>query len=436
MSKILTIAQREYRAIVGTKAFLIALIILPLLMFGGIAVQKTVEGRVGPERKRIVVLDRTGVLLAKLSEAAQARNQHEIFDLQTGKQIKPRYEIEAGPPGDVSDQTRLELSERVRRGEIDSFVEIPAEALQVVLQGEPPKAFFHAENAPLADEKNWLQYVIGEAVRTRRLQEAGLDPRVVQRASAPVMVEPASLVERTEGGDIMQPQQASMQQMVFVPFGIMMLMWMVIFLASQPLLESTLEEKTQRIAEVLLGSAHPFQLMLGKLLGGVGGSLTIVAVYGVGAYALAYSQGMADVVPLRVLPWFVVYQVLAVLLFGSIFMAVGAAVNQFKEAQGMLLPVWLIVMYPLFIWLQVVREPTSSFATWLSLVPPGSPLLMVLRIGASGAVPIWQPLLGIVLMVAFTLLIVAAAARVFRIAILAQGKTPSLAELLRWAARG
>jgi len=145
---------------------------------------------------------------------------------------------------------------------------------------------------------------------------------------------------------------------------------------------------------------------------------------------------MADVVPLRVLPWFVVYQVLAVLLFGSIFMAVGAAVNQFKEAQGMLLPVWLIVMYPLFIWLQVVREPTSSFATWLSLVPPGSPLLMVLRIGASGAVPIWQPLLGIVLMVAFTLLIVAAAARVFRIAILAQGKTPSLAELLRWAARG
>jgi len=144
MSKILTIAQREYRAIVGTKAFLIALIILPLLMFGGIAVQKTVEGRVGPERKRIVVLDRTGVLLAKLSEAAQARNQHEIFDLQTGKQIKPRYEIEAGPPGDVSDQTRLELSERVRRGEIDSFVEIPAEALQVVLQGEPPKAFFHA----------------------------------------------------------------------------------------------------------------------------------------------------------------------------------------------------------------------------------------------------------------------------------------------------
>ena len=141
-------------------------------------------------------------------------------------------------------------------------------------------------------------------------------------------------------------------------------------------------------------------------------------------------------VPLRLVPWFIVFQVLAVLLFGSIFMAIGAAVNQMKEAQGLLLPAWLVFMYPLFVWFQVVREPNGSFATWLSLVPPGVPLMMVLRIGADRAVPLWQPLLGVAIMVAFTLAVVAAAGRVFRIGILAQGKTPTLIELARWAWRG
>jgi ABC-2 type transport system permease protein len=202
------------------------------------------------------------------------------------------------------------------------------------------------------------------------------------------------------------------------------------------MLESVMEEKSQRIAEVLLGSANSFQLMLGKLLGGIGGSLTVLAVYGLGGYAAACYYEVADLAPVRVVPWFIVFQVLAVLLFGSIFMAIGAAVNQMKEAQGMLLPVWLIFMYPLFVWFQVVREPNGSFATWLSLVPPGIPLMMVLRIGATGAIPLWQPLAGAVIMVAFTLAVVAAAGRVFRIGILAQGKVPTLLELARWAVRG
>jgi ABC-2 type transport system permease protein len=135
-------------------------------------------------------------------------------------------------------------------------------------------------------------------------------------------------------------------------------------------------------------------------------------------------------------PWFLAFQILAVLMFGSLFMAVGAACNQLKEAQSMLLPLWLIMMLPMFVWFQVVGDPTGSFATWLSFVPPGTPLLMVLRLSSSAAVPWWQPALGIVVMLAATWLCVFAAARVFRIAILAQGKTPRLVELLRWAMRG
>jgi ABC-2 type transport system permease protein len=409
---------------------------MPVLMFAGIAIQAMHKNRLGAETRRIVVLDPTGVLFPKLQQAAQTHNEQDIFDVKTHRQTKPRFEIDAGPPGPVTSQVRLDSSDRVRRGEIDSFVEIPADVFKSEQKDGSPKLLFYAENPSVTEERDWLERVINDAVRARRLEQGGIDPAAVKRADAAVNFAPACLSEKSEAGAAQSPKPPSEIATLFLPFGLMMLMWMVIFLGAQPMLESVMEEKSQRIAEVLLGSANCFQLMLGKLLGGVGGALTVLGVYGLGGYALALYYQVADLVPLRVVPWFILFQVLAVLLFGSVFMAIGAAVNQMKEAQGLLLPVWLVLMYPLFVWLQVVREPNGSFATWLSLVPPGIPLMMVLRIGATSAVPLWQPLAGAVLMVAFTLVVVAAAGRVFRIGILAQGKAPTLLELARWATRG
>ena len=381
------------------------------------------------------------MLLPRLQQAAKVRDE---LDASGPKPIALSSRGLRSRPvrGTRNEQDAIGTFRSARRGEIDSFVEIPADVFQSDAKSEPPKVLFYAENAPLAVERGWLTWIIDEAVHERRLERAGIDPAIVQRAEQPVVVEPERLSEAsaagetTEAGEANAPKQASETQMMLVPFGLMMLMWMVIFLAAQPMLESVMEEKSQRIAEVLLGSVNCFQLMLGKLLGGIGGSLTVLAVYGLGGYLVARHYGVADTVPLRIVPWFIIFQVLAVLSFGSIFMAIGAAVNQMKEAQGMLLPAWLVFMYPLFVWFAVVREPNAGFATWLSLVPPGIPLMMVLRIAASGAVPLWQPLLGVLIMLAFTLAVVAAAGRVFRIGILAQGKAPTLLEMARWVSRG
>jgi ABC-2 type transport system permease protein len=434
VGKIWVIAAREYRAIVGTKAFLIAIILMPILMGGGLAVQILLKNRLGPSERNIMVLDSSGKIYDKLAEAAQQRDK-EMLD-KSKQIIGPRYVLKTSPAAIVTQEMRFELSQQVRKGVIDAFVEIPTAVDELHSGKEQPAVRFYAENAAVSDELYWFRGKINDIVRTSRLKQAQIDPDLVARATAWVNVEPLGLVDRLKTGEISKPRESKAEESIFLPFGMMMLMFMVVFLAAQPMMESVLEEKSQRIAEVLLGSANAFQLMVGKLIGGVGGSLTVVATYAVGGGALAWYYDALHMVPLRIVPWFIVYQILAVMLFGSIFMAVGAAVNQLKEAQSMLMPIWLLMMFPIFVWLQVVRDPMGSFAIWLSFIPPGTSLMMVLRMGSTAAVPLWQPLLGILVMLAATLVCIFAAARVFRIGILAQGKSPKMGELLRWAIRG
>jgi ABC-2 type transport system permease protein len=216
----------------------------------------------------------------------------------------------------------------------------------------------------------------------------------------------------------------------------LMLMFMMVMMGATPLLNSVLEEKMQRIAEVLLGSVKPFELMMGKLLGTVGVSFTVVAIYVFGGIVAANRLGAADHVPFNLLPWFAAYQVAAILMFGAIFIAIGSACNDLKEAQSMMTPVMLVVCLPMFVWFQVIKEPLSSFSTAISFFPPCTPMLMLLRQATPSGVPAWQPWVGLVLVVLFTLLCVWMSGRIFRVGLLMQGNPPKLRDLARWAIRG
>ena len=133
---------------------------------------------------------------------------------------------------------------------------------------------------------------------------------------------------------------------------------------------------------------------------------------------------------------FVVFQTLAVLMFGALFIAVGAAVTDMKEAQSLTTPVMILVMFPIFVFSKVIEEPTAPLSVILTLIPPATPMLMTRRQAVPPAVPLWQPLLGIVLVLMTTLVFVFAAGRIFRVGILMQGKGANVAELFRWVFRG
>ena len=102
----------------------------------------------------------------------------------------------------------------------------------------------------------------------------------------------------------------------------------------------------------------------------------------------------------------------------------------------MLLPVWMLMMSPMFVWLMVVRDPLGVMPTYFSFFPPATPTVMMLRLATGQAIPWWQPVASILIMTVSTILIVIVAARIFRVGILWQGKTPKLREILRWAVTG
>lgn len=434
MRKLLIIARREYRATIRTKTFIIAIVLMPVLMTGGIGVQLLMEGRVEMGDKRIAVLDRSGKMFDTLREAVEKRNKEETHD-SDGRQVQPKYALEevAVIPDKVEDQL-LKLSDRVRKGELFAFIVTSPD----LLSGEASGALiqYHSNQPTYEYVRRWLSRIINDRVFSVRLAGAGIDRKVVEQAMQPVSVENLGLLERQASGEIKAAGQVDQVVTFGVPIAMLMLMFMSLSITAGPLLNSVLEEKMQRIAEVLLGSVPPFELMFGKLLGYVGIAITLVAFYFSGGYMVLKHYGYADAIPAYMLGWFVVYQALCILMFGSMFLALGACCNDIKEAQNLMMPVWLLLCIPLFFMSVVLQHPNSPLAVLLSLFPPCTPMLMILRMAIPPGIPAWQPLVGIAGTLLTTVFCVWAAGRVFRVGLLLQGKPPKITDMARWVVRG
>jgi ABC-type Na+ efflux pump permease subunit len=128
----------------------------------------------------------------------------------------------------------------------------------------------------------------------------------------------------------------------------------------------------------------------------------------------------------------VLYLFLAILLYGSLFMAVGAACSDLKDAQSLMMPVMILSMFPIFVWTAVLTNPSSTLSVGMSLFPPASPYLMLMRLAMRPSPPVWQVGLSIFGTTMTALLCVWAAAKIFRTGLLMQGKAPSYRELVRW----
>lgn len=438
MSKILRIAKREYLSTVRTKGFVLGLVLAPVVMGGSAIAMALLEGHVDTRDRVVAIVDRSGVVAEALVQAAEARTAQVVYDERTGEKLRPVYSIEVVTPDDADPQAqRLELSNRVRSGRLHAFIEIASGVLHPRVDTATARVAYYAENAVMDDVRRWVERPINDRLRWLRLSETGIPVSAVPDLFDWVAAGPMALVSVDPGtGEIGEARRTSELEAVVTPLVLPVLMFLMIMMGAVPLLSAVVEEKSQRIAEVVLGSVQPWQFMAGKVVGGVGVSLTGSAVYIVGGVIVLQHLGLSEHIPYRILPWFVAYMLMAIIMLGSVYLAFGSVCNDAEEAQSLMLPAMIPVMIPMFVLVPVLREPDSVFATVLSLVPPFTPMLMLIRMAVREGVPMWQHWFGLAGMVAAALLAVWAAGRIFRVAILMQGVPPRLGNLFRWALRG
>ncbi|MFN9236716.1 MAG: hypothetical protein ACK6D4_18965, partial [Planctomyces sp.] len=223
MRKTLVIAWREYRAMVGTRAFLIGMAVMPLLMLGTLCVPAVLSGLQQPAVRRIAVIDETGVLLQPLQQAAEQRNQqlsegqpelsqsgHHDMLAVLGMQDRHLYEFEALPADDFDDSDRLLLSERIRSGTLHAFLEIPGSVLRSAgpvagTDGAAESLMWVSEDAALSDTRRWCEQLVDGLLLQHRLADSlppALLPAVISQLSAPTGIGPVGLYYRDDNGRI------------------------------------------------------------------------------------------------------------------------------------------------------------------------------------------------------------------------------------------
>jgi ABC-2 type transport system permease protein len=437
LNKTLRIARREYLAAVRTKGFIIGLAVAPLFMGGTVIVMALIGEGTDTADKKIAIVDQSGVVAEALIEAASERNQTSVFDA-AGKKTRPAYLFEVVEPAQLDAQAlRLELSDQVRAGELHAFVEIGSGVVAPSKEQQESRISYYAQNAALDDIRRWLPGAINGHLRRLRLAKAGVSDSVAANVLSWLEVDGLGLVSRdTKTGEIQEARRISKGEALGIPVALTMLVYLMVLMGSLPLLSSVMEEKTQRIAEVLLGLVRPSEFMAGKVIGGVGVSITGSAVYVASGMIALSSTGLANVVPLHAIPWLFAYLLLAVVMFGAAYAALGSVCNDPKDAQNLTFPAMIPVIVPIFFMIPVAREPLSAFSTILSLVPPFVPMLMLARMGSPVEIPLWQPLLGLLGLTATAAFAIWAGGRVFRVAILMQGMPPRLSTIIRWALKG
>jgi len=437
MYKIFRLALREYLAAVRTKGFIIGLVMLPVFMSGSMIAMMLLKDHVDIRERRIVVIDETGQFSEVLMEQANIRNTQHIFDSEdSSQQVQPVYTIEfVEPAQDLTVQLGA-LSERVRSGDLHAFLHIGSSIIHPNESPENAFANYHAESAALDDIRNWLRDPINNHLRRLRLEQAGIDESQIPDLFAWSWINAKGLLTVDEDGNIIDADASNEIRSIVVPLVMMMLMFMMSMMGAMPQLSAVMEEKTQRIVEVILGSITPFQFMLGKILGGLAVAMTSTLVYLGGGTLFMQWRGFESYIPYDIFPWFVVNLVILLFMLGAIMTSLGSVANDAKDAQSLSFPAMFPMMIPMFVMVPVLKEPLSTFATWLSLIPPFTPMMMTLRLASPVTIPAWQPWAGLISVLLFTLLVVWAGSRIFRAAILMQGVPLKFSNIMRWLTKG
>lgn len=432
LNKIFLVTKREYMTRVRKKSFIIMTIVAPLLMvaFYSIVIYFAFNRDIGANVKDIYVSDPSGMYTGKLSN-----NEHINFIFGS---VKPGTEAQF-----------------IRESEYYGLLVVngSADSLQKV-------KMFSREQADLSTVM-YIEKQLENEVKSSRLRQNGIDGATLKRINETDIS--ISTIKVTDKG----AQTGNVAASTFAGYSGAILIYLFIFLYGVQIMRGVIEEKSNRIVEVIISSVKPFELMMGKIIGIALVGLTqfiiwvgLIGVTGGGVSGMlmqrqmaniqtnpaateqvqkaADSGAMAEIIQAvtelnypYLIGLFLFYFIGGYLFYGALFAAIGSAVDNETDTQQFMLPVTMPLIFALIIAQSaVIANPNGVLAFWLSVIPFTSPVVMMVRLPFD--VPLWQVLLSMTTLTLGFIFTTYIAGRVYRIGILMYGKKPSYKLIVKW----
>lgn len=428
MNKILIIIQREFLKRVRTKGFIILTITMPFIMAALVFVPLWLSSIENDEQQKVAVIDPTGVYAKALKASKSfAFSAQPVITEEMRSEDSP-YDAVVAISGD--------LVKNNGKVTIYSHKEIPGNML------------------------DYIQSKLNETVQKQKLEAtgiAGLD-KIIDDVQRDVNMK---TVKWSKEGD----EQASSTYVAIIVGGIFtLLIYIFVITYGGMVMQSVIEEKTNRIMELLVSSVKPFQLMMGKIIGVMLVGIAQMALWGVMlsiimtvasvGFGVSQAQSIAAGQPMPSptmnmsqdtqelltaivnLPYaeiglmFIIMFVGGYLLYSSFFAATGASINEQEDANQFVVPITMITLFGLYAAMYSIENTDGPLAFWASLFPLTSPIVMMIRIPFG--VQLWQELLSIALLYASAFLMIWIGGKIYRVGILMYGKKPSIKEIIKW----
>ncbi|HEV8377137.1 MAG TPA: ABC transporter permease [Candidatus Polarisedimenticolia bacterium] len=423
MHKLLMVIRREYLERIRKRSFWLGTLLLPLLMVGLVVVQLLLADVETGKQRKVALVDGTGRLAATfMSKLGEEKN----------KDGASSYSVEVVPVKGSVEETRGALEPRILSGDLYG----------VITAGDDVDATsnfrFYARSVGNVFALKALQRALRESVVGLRLEKSHLDVGAEELKKLLAPVEMESFEVKEQG----QAKKRGFDEAYFGTFAFVMVLYMALLLYGVAVMRGILEEKSNRIMEVLLGSLTPDELMTGKILGiGLVG-LTQMAIYiasvallrlyvGVAALQAGWTGALDTISPSK-MAYFCIFFLLGYFLYTSMFAAVGAVCNSEQEAQNLQSPLVMCLVVPMVMTFFFVANPDSPAAVVASLIPLFAPMVMFMRIMILTP-PFWQIALSILLLIVTIYFFFRGVGRIFRIGVLMYGKRPTVPEILKWA---
>ena len=422
MKPLYLIIQREYLSRIKKKSFIIMTILLPFFSAALIFLPLLLPQIEDTTTKHIVIIDQTGLYAPHFQSSDQYYFDSADDDNTNGSRSKIGREIFG----------ILQIAEDLNQN--------------------PNAATFLSEKQTPMDLLNHINRTLADVSQKDRLnqyaQSVSVDKEVVQSIQQILTSKNKISVSTIRLDEDGSEKKTSVKLTSGLGFALVMLMYIFIMMYGVMVMHGVIEEKTNRIVEVMISSVRPFDLMIGKIIGiGLVGFTQLFIWILMGGITLGVGQVLVPAMDsegifptiamlssinwMYIIMFFILFFAGGYLLYAAIYAMFASAIDNPQDAQQFVTPITIIFVFALYAGIYSAENPDGPLAFWCSIIPFTSPVVMMVRIPAE--IPLWEMLLSLIILYGSAFAITKFAAKIYRVGILMYGKKPNLKELFKWA---